>query len=98
MYLPHIGAAVARARAESEQQCAAHTSAHARALFQIAALGAAAEREKARLVTTAKDAARLRPEARNGIEVLDVRIDWRDQPTVSALLARVLQARGTASG
>ncbi len=41
MYLPHIGAAVARARAESEQQCAAHTSAHARALFQIAALGAA---------------------------------------------------------
>jgi TatD DNase family protein len=41
MYLPHIGAAVARARAESPEQCAAHTSGHARALFQIAALGAA---------------------------------------------------------
>jgi TatD DNase family protein len=41
MYLPHIGAAVARARAESIDACAAHTSAHARALFQIAALGAA---------------------------------------------------------
>jgi TatD DNase family protein len=41
MNLPHIGAAVARARAESAEQCAAHTSAHARELFQIAALGAA---------------------------------------------------------
>jgi len=41
MYLPHIGAAVAQARSESAEQCAAHTSAHARALFQIAALGAA---------------------------------------------------------
>ena len=65
---------------------------------EIAALGAAAAQEKARLVTTAKDAARLRPEARAGIEVLDVRIDWRDQPAVTALLVRVLQARGATSG
>jgi len=35
MYLPHIGAAVARARGESVESCAAHTSAHARALFGL---------------------------------------------------------------
>lgn len=35
MYLPHIGAAVARARGESPARCAAHTSAHARALFRL---------------------------------------------------------------
>lgn len=44
MHLPHIGAAVAAARGESSADCAAHTTAHARALFQlpqIAGLGAA---------------------------------------------------------
>ena len=35
MYLPHIGAAVARARAETPEDCAAHTSAHARAFFGL---------------------------------------------------------------
>jgi TatD DNase family protein len=35
MYLPHIGAAVAQARGESTLLCAAHTSAHARALFGL---------------------------------------------------------------
>lgn len=35
MHLPHIGAAVAAARAESVQQCAAHTTAHARAFFRL---------------------------------------------------------------
>jgi TatD DNase family protein len=35
MYLPHVGAAVAAARNESSAQCAAHTSAHARALFGL---------------------------------------------------------------
>jgi TatD DNase family protein len=34
-FLPHIGAAVARARGESPQQCAAHTTAHARQLFGL---------------------------------------------------------------
>ena len=34
-HLPHIGAAVARARGETAVACAAHTSAHARALFQL---------------------------------------------------------------
>jgi TatD DNase family protein len=35
MYLPHIGAAVAGARGESEAACAAHTTAHARRLFGL---------------------------------------------------------------
>jgi TatD DNase family protein len=35
MYLPHIGAAVARARGERIEDCAAYTSENARALFQI---------------------------------------------------------------
>lgn len=39
MYLPHIGAAVAHARGESIEDCAAHTSAHARALFGLSAPG-----------------------------------------------------------
>lgn len=35
MYLPHIGAAVARARGEELQQCALHSTQHARALFAL---------------------------------------------------------------
>jgi TatD DNase family protein len=35
MYLPHIGAAVARARGESRDACAAHTSAHAQEFFSL---------------------------------------------------------------
>jgi len=35
MHLPHIGAAVAAARTETLESCAAHTSAHARALFAL---------------------------------------------------------------
>lgn len=35
MYLPHIGAAVARARGETLADCAHHTSAHARAFFAL---------------------------------------------------------------
>lgn len=41
MFLPHIGAAVARARGETAEYCAAHTSAHARAFFHLAASSAA---------------------------------------------------------
>lgn len=37
MYLPHVGAAVAAARGESLEQCAAYTSANARALFALPA-------------------------------------------------------------
>ena len=35
MYLPHVGAAVAAARGESLEQCAAYTSANASALFAL---------------------------------------------------------------
>jgi TatD DNase family protein len=37
MYLPHIAGAVARARRESIEECAAHTSEHARTLFRLPA-------------------------------------------------------------
>jgi TatD DNase family protein len=37
MHLPHIGAAVAAARGESVESCAAHTTAHACAFFRLAA-------------------------------------------------------------
>jgi TatD DNase family protein len=39
MYLPHIGRAVAAARFETPELCAAHTSAHARALFGMPPIG-----------------------------------------------------------
>jgi TatD DNase family protein len=35
MFLPQVGAVVARARGESAEECAAHTSAHARTLFGL---------------------------------------------------------------
>jgi TatD DNase family protein len=35
-YLPHIGAAVARARGETPEACATHTTANAHALFELA--------------------------------------------------------------
>ncbi|MGH8255797.1 MAG: TatD family hydrolase [Steroidobacteraceae bacterium] len=41
MHLPHIGAAVAAARAESVESCAAHTTAHARAFFGLPAAASA---------------------------------------------------------
>ena len=34
-YLPHIGAAIARARGETVDACAAHSTAHARELFRL---------------------------------------------------------------
>jgi hypothetical protein len=42
MHLPHIGAAIARARDESTQQCAERTSAQARRFFSLPDLPAAA--------------------------------------------------------
>jgi tetraacyldisaccharide 4'-kinase len=71
---------------------------HRFAAAEIAMLRTTAEREQALLVTTAKDAARLSADERAGIEILDVRIEWRDRPAIDALLARVLQARGTSVG
>jgi tetraacyldisaccharide 4'-kinase len=65
---------------------------------EIAALRAAAALEGTLLVTTAKDAARLAPGERAGVEILDVQIEWREQPAVDALLARVMQVRGASAG
>jgi tetraacyldisaccharide 4'-kinase len=64
---------------------------------EIGALRRQAERDNARLVTTAKDAARLRPEARDGIDILEIQIRWRDETALTAVLAPVLQACGAAA-
>ena len=57
---------------------------------ELARLRQQAERAGARLVTTAKDRARLPPSARAGIEILDVEISWRDPAAVMALLTAIL--------
>ena len=49
-----------------------------------------AEREHARLVTTAKDWVRLSPALRSGIEVLKVEIGWRDPAGVERLVSDCL--------
>jgi tetraacyldisaccharide 4'-kinase len=53
---------------------------------EIAKLREAAERARARLVTTTKDWVRLPPALRAGIEVLEVEIHWRDPNEVERLL------------
>jgi tetraacyldisaccharide 4'-kinase len=57
---------------------------------EIARLRAPAEREGARLVTTAKDWARLPYSWRAGIEVLEIEVHWRDKASVERLLSEVL--------
>jgi tetraacyldisaccharide 4'-kinase len=60
---------------------------------EIAQLHEMAEREGARLVTTAKDWVRLPPALRAGIEVLEVEIRWRDPAAVVQLLSDCLSRR-----
>ena len=60
---------------------------------EITRLRQLAERECARLVTTAKDSVRLPPGLRAGIEVLDVEIRWRDPDAVGRLLSDGLSRR-----
>lgn len=57
---------------------------------EIAALRAEAARAGARLVTTAKDLARLPPDLRQGIAVLAVRLVFADRDALDALLKGVL--------
>jgi tetraacyldisaccharide 4'-kinase len=45
----------------------------------------------ARLLTTAKDAARLPPQWRNRIAVLEVEVEWRDAAALEALIDRVME-------
>jgi tetraacyldisaccharide 4'-kinase len=58
---------------------------------ELAWLRAEAGRERARLMTTAKDWVRLPLAARDGIEVLNVEIRWADPGAVRRLLSGVLQ-------
>jgi tetraacyldisaccharide 4'-kinase len=63
---------------------------HPYAAGEIAQLRRDAQRGHARLVTTAKDIVRIPPAARDGIEVLEVDVSWRDPVMLDALLSRVL--------
>jgi tetraacyldisaccharide 4'-kinase len=67
---------------------------HRYGVDEIARLREIAAREDARLVTTAKDWVRLSPELREGIEVLDVEIRWRDAAILQRLLNDFLERAG----
>jgi tetraacyldisaccharide 4'-kinase len=60
----------------------------------IAALSAAARRERARLVTTAKDFARLPQAARAECEVLEVEVVWPDPAAMAGIMAPVMLLAG----
>ncbi len=61
----------------------------------IAALRGAADRERARLVTTAKDVVRLSAADRSGIDVLAVEIRWPDPAALAGLLAPIVLSAGS---
>ena len=61
---------------------------------EITELSRAADRDRAQLVTTAKDFVRLPAAARGGIEVLEVGIDWPDPAALTRLLASVAASPG----
>jgi tetraacyldisaccharide 4'-kinase len=57
---------------------------------EIERLRRAAERDEARLVTTAKDIVRMPPRDRDGIEVLEVEIHWADPAALDQLIRPIL--------
>ena len=61
---------------------------------EIVRLRETAAREDALLVTTAKDWVRLSPALREGIEVLDIEVRWRDAAILQRLLSDFLQRAG----
>ena len=63
----------------------------------IRRLRRAADAADAKLVTTAKDAARMGPELRKGIAVLEVDLIWEDEPALLRLLAGGLPAQAEGS-
>lgn len=65
---------------------------------EIARLLLEAAQSDARLVTTAKDWVRLPPRLRDGIDVLEVNIRWRDAAAMTGLVANVLPKPGHAIG
>lgn len=58
---------------------------------ELEALGAEAAAAGATLVTTAKDRVRLPIGWRDRVEVLDIAVEWEDEPTLDALLEKVLR-------
>ena len=65
---------------------------------QIMALVERAAEQGATPVTTAKDAVRLPPGARAMIKVLNIAVEWDDQPALNALLAAAFTRQATAAG
>lgn len=63
---------------------------------ELSALAAAARAERALLLTTPKDFARLPPAARAGIAVASVRLAWAAPGEIEALLRETLQRRAEA--
>lgn len=61
---------------------------------EVAALRRVADRENARLVTTAKDFVRLPPAHRAAVEVLEVEIRWPDPEGLAELLAPIVLSAG----
>ena len=79
--LADLGAKVVETRAFPDH--------HAYAPAEIESLRARAAALDACAVTTEKDAVRLSPELREGIEVLAVAVEWREPEALDALLDRV---------
>lgn len=79
--LADLGAKVVETRAFPDH--------HAYAPAEIESLRARAAALDACAVTTEKDAVRLPPELREGIEVLAVAVEWREPEALDALLDRV---------
>ena len=65
---------------------------------EIAALLETAKSLGAVAVTTAKDAVRLPPALRGGVQVLDIAFEWDDAAAAEALVAEIEQSTGIASG
>lgn len=61
---------------------------------EMAELGRAADRDRAQLVTTAKDFMRVPPAARRDIEVLEVAVRWPDPAALARLLAPIVLSAG----
>ncbi|HLB06958.1 MAG TPA: tetraacyldisaccharide 4'-kinase [Alphaproteobacteria bacterium] len=59
---------------------------------ELAELRARAQARGAELVTTEKDAVRLAPEARHGVHVLKVALEWGEPALLDAVLAPALRA------
>jgi tetraacyldisaccharide 4'-kinase len=66
---------------------------HRYSAADIARLKAEAARRKATLVTTEKDAVRLRREDRDGIEVLTVALKWSDEAALDAIVKPLFDGR-----